>query len=51
MDNMLLTIGFSASAAALLSAAVYFIIYRLKTAKLGKALDKEYGERKKPSGR
>lgn len=49
MDNMLLTIGFSVSAAALLLAAAYFIIYRLKTAKLEKTLDKEYGERKKPS--
>lgn len=49
MDNILLWSGLAASCGALIIAAVYFIVYKLNGAKLEKALDKEYGERKKPS--
>lgn len=51
MDNILLWGGLAFSCAALITAAVYFIVYRLKGARLEKMLDKEYEERKKPSGK
>lgn len=51
MDNILLWSGLAVSCGSLLSAAVFYFVYRLTGAKLEKSLDSEYGERNKPSGK
>lgn len=46
MDNVLFLGGIGFSTMALLAGAVYFIIYKLRSKKLGVRLDAEYGQKK-----
>lgn len=50
MDNMLLWGGLAVALGTLTIGAVYFIIYKVRGAKLDKVLDKEYGKKKSRPG-
>ncbi len=46
MDNLLFLGGIVFSAIAVLAGAVYFLIYKIRSKKLGVMLDAEYGKKK-----